>query len=75
MKIVKITTRVREGSPQMHLLCQCGRRDPQPESQETLKSLSSFHWWAHRFTGNSALGRLALPSFLCLRVRRSSRHG
>ena len=51
VKIMKIATRVCEGSPQMHLLCQCHRRDPQPESQETLKLLSSsslvgspFHW-------------------------------
>ena len=29
-------------------------------------------WWAHRFTGNNALGRLALLSFPCLRFRRSS---
>ena len=31
--------------------------------------------WAHRFTGNSALGRLALPSFLYLHFRRSSHNG
>ena len=30
--------------------------------------------WAHCFTGNSALGRLALLSFPCLRFRRSSRN-
>ena len=42
VKMAKVTTRGREGSPQAHLLCPCHRRDPQPESQETLKSLSSF---------------------------------
>ena len=51
MKMAKVTTRGREGSPQAQLLCPCRRRDPQPESQETPKSLSSFslvgspfHW-------------------------------
>ena len=42
MKIVKVTTRGCEGNPQAHSLCLCGKRDPQPESQETLKSPSSF---------------------------------
>ena len=40
MKTAKVTTRGREGSPQVHSLCLCGKRDPQPESQETLKSPS-----------------------------------
>ena len=31
--------------------------------------------WAHRFAGNSALGRLVLPSFLYLHFRRGSRNG
>ena len=50
-KMVKVATRGREGSPQAHLWCLSHRRDPQPESQETPKSLSSsspvgspFHW-------------------------------
>ena len=38
MKIAKVTTRGHEGSPQAHSLCLCCKRDPQPESQETLKS-------------------------------------
>ena len=49
--MAKVTTRGREESPQVHLLCPCHRRDPRPESQETPKSLSSFslvgslfHW-------------------------------
>ena len=51
MEIVKVTTRGREGSLRVHSLCLYHRRDPQPESQETLKSPSSFspvgspfHW-------------------------------
>ena len=50
-KTAKVTTRGHEGSPQTHLLCLCHKRDPQPESQETPKSPSSFspmgspfHW-------------------------------
>ena len=42
VKIAKVTTRGHKGSPQVHSLCPCHRRDPQPESQETLKSPSSF---------------------------------
>ena len=38
MKIAKVITRGHEGSPQVHSLCLCCKRDPQPESQETLKS-------------------------------------
>ena len=41
LEIVKDTTRGREGSPRAHSLCLYCRRDPQPESQETLKSPSS----------------------------------
>ena len=41
MEIVKVTTRGHEGSPRAHSLCLYHRRDPQPESQETLKSPSS----------------------------------
>ena len=51
MKMAKVTTRGHEVSPQVHSLCLSHERDPQPESQETLKSLSSFspvgspfHW-------------------------------
>ena len=51
MKIAKVTTRGCEGSPQVHSLCLYRKRDPQPESQETPKSPSSFspvgspfHW-------------------------------
>ena len=47
----KVTTRGCEGSPQMHSMCLCHKRDPQLESQETPKSPSSsspvgspFHW-------------------------------
>ena len=42
VEIVKVTTRGCEGSPQVHSLCLYCRRDPQPESQETLKPPSSF---------------------------------
>ena len=41
VKIVEVTTRRRERSPRAHSLCLYHRRDPQPESQETLKSPSS----------------------------------
>ena len=41
VKIVEVTTRRHEGSPRAHSLCLYRRRDPQPESQETLKSPSS----------------------------------
>ena len=41
LEIVKFTTRGHEGSPRAHSLCLYCRRDPQPESQETLKSPSS----------------------------------
>ena len=41
VEIVKVTTRGREGSPRAHSLCLYHRRDPWPESQETLKSPSS----------------------------------
>ena len=51
VKITKVTIRGCEGSPQTHLMCLCHKRDPQLESQETLKSPSSsslvgspFHW-------------------------------
>ena len=51
VKIAKVTTRGHEGSAQVHSLCLCCKRDPQPESQETPKSPSSsspvglpFHW-------------------------------
>ena len=40
-KMAKVATRGHEGSPHVHLLCLSCGRDPQPESQETLKSLSS----------------------------------
>ena len=42
VKIAKVTTRGHEESPQVHSQCPCRRRDPQPESQETPKSPSSF---------------------------------
>ena len=42
VKTAKVTTRGHEGSPQAHSLCLCRKRDPQPESQETPKSPSSF---------------------------------
>ena len=42
VKMAKVTTRGHEGSPQVHSLCLYCRRDPQPESQETPKSPSSF---------------------------------
>ena len=41
VKTAKVTTRGHEGSPQVHSLCLCHKRDPQPESQETPKSPSS----------------------------------
>ena len=41
VKIVEVTTRRHERSPRAHSLCLYHRRDPQPESQETLKSPSS----------------------------------
>ena len=41
VKIVEVTTRGHEGSPRAHSRCLYRRRDPQPESQETLKSPSS----------------------------------
>ena len=41
VKTVKVTTSGHEGSPQACSLCLCPKRDPQPESQETLKSPSS----------------------------------
>ena len=41
VQIVEVTTRRHEGSPRAHSLCLNRRRDPQPESQETLKSPSS----------------------------------
>ena len=51
METVKVTTRGCEGSPQMHSMCLCHKRDPQLESRETPKSPSSsspvgslFHW-------------------------------
>ena len=51
VKTAKVTTRGCEGSLQAYSLCLCHKRDPQPESQETPKSLSSsslvgspFHW-------------------------------
>ena len=40
VRIVEVTTRRHEGSPRVHSLCLYRRRDPQPESQETLKSPS-----------------------------------
>ena len=42
MEIAKVTTRGHEGSPQAHSLSLYRRRDPWPESQETLKSPFSF---------------------------------
>ena len=42
MEIVKVTTREHEESPWAHSLCLYCRKDPQPESQGTLKSPSSF---------------------------------
>ena len=42
VEIVKVTTRGREESPRAHSMCLNRRRDPWPESQETLKSASSF---------------------------------
>ena len=51
MKIVEVTTRRCEGSPQEHSLCLYRKKDPQPESLGTLKLPSSFslvgspfHW-------------------------------
>ena len=51
VKIVEVTTRRHEGSLQVHSLCLYHKKDPQPESLETLKSPSSFslvgspfHW-------------------------------
>ena len=51
VKTAKVTTRGPERSPQVHSLCLCCKRDPQPESQETPRSPSSsspvgspFHW-------------------------------
>ena len=41
VKIVKVTTRRRERSPRAHSLCLNRKKDPQPESLETLKSPSS----------------------------------
>ena len=41
VKTAKVTTRGCEGSPQVHSLCLCHKRDPQLESQETPKSPSS----------------------------------
>ena len=41
VRIVEVTTRWHEGSPRAHSLCLYHRRDPQPESQETLKPPSS----------------------------------
>ena len=75
VKTGKVTTRGHEGSPQVHSMCWCRKRDPQPESQETPKSPSSSSLVGSRFTGNSALGRLVLPSFPYLRFRRSSHYG
>ena len=42
VEIVKVTTRGHEESPRAHSMCLYHRRDPRPESQETLKSPSSF---------------------------------
>ena len=42
VEIVKVTTRGCEESPRAHSMCLYHRRDPQPESQETLKSPFSF---------------------------------
>ena len=72
MKMTKVTTRGHEASPQVHSLCLSHERDPWPESLEILKSLSSFSPVAHCFTGNGALGRLALFLLLYLRCRRTS---
>ena len=51
VKIVEVTTSQHEGSLQVHSLCLYRKKDPQPESLETLKSPSSFslvgspfHW-------------------------------
>ena len=51
VKIVEVTTRRRERSPQAHSLCLNHKKDPQPESLGTLKLSSSFslvgspfHW-------------------------------
>ena len=51
VEIVKVNTRGCEGSPRAHSLCLYRRRDPRPESRETLKPPSSFspvgspfHW-------------------------------
>ena len=51
VRTMKVTIRGREGSPQTHSMCLYHKRDPQLESQETLKSPSSsspvgslFHW-------------------------------
>ena len=41
VKIVEVTTRRHKGSPRVYSLCLYHRRDPQPESQETLKLPSS----------------------------------
>ena len=42
VEIVKVTTRGHEESPRAHSMCLYCRRDLRPESQETLKSPSSF---------------------------------
>ena len=51
VEIVKATTKRHKGSLQAHSLCLYRKKDPQPESLETLKSLSSsspvgspLHW-------------------------------
>ena len=41
MQLVEVTTRWREGSPRTHSLCLSRKRDPQPESLETLKLSSA----------------------------------
>ena len=51
VRIVEVTTRLREGSPRGHSLCLNRKKDPQPESLGTPKLSSSFslvgspfHW-------------------------------
>ena len=74
VKTAKATTRGHEGSPQAHSMCWCCKGTLSLRVRRLRNHLLLLRW-AHHFTGNSALGRLALPSFLYLHFRRSSRNG
>ena len=63
MKMARVTTRGCEGSPQVHLLCPCCRRDPQPESQANLRSLSSFSLVGSLFRWQQCTWRTCASSF------------